>query len=132
MTHLAEKNSQPRAKITAIFGYHENIFIVLSKKHFENICFALSIKIMLFYLKATHCQGKNWSSFIHKLYKEKSIKRKIVNFQMRKKESTGWKVSRQLFNVLEFSVCASFSYTQNWNWLQCISLEKLGFKVYCY
>ena len=32
-------------------GYHETIFISLSKKHFKNICFALSIKIMSCYIK---------------------------------------------------------------------------------
>ena len=31
---------------------------------------------------------------------------------MRKNESTGWKVLKQLFNVLNFWVCPSFPYTQ--------------------
>ena len=73
--------------------------------------------------------------FIHKMYKEKFIKREIVNLQLRKYESTGWKVSKQLSNVLNFSVCASFPYTQNWNWLQWINLEKFDSIVHliaCY
>ena len=31
-----------------------------------------------------HCQGENSSILIHKMYKEKFIKWKIVNLQMRK------------------------------------------------
>ena len=34
-------------------------------------------------------QGKNLSISIYKMYKEKIIKRKIVNLHMRKSESTG-------------------------------------------
>ena len=46
---------------------------------------------------------------IHKMYKEKCIKKKIMNLQMRKNESTGWKVLKQLFNVLNLN---TKTYTQ--------------------
>ena len=49
--HFVEENSQSGAQITTNLGYHENVLVALPKKHFENICFALIIKIMLFYLK---------------------------------------------------------------------------------
>ena len=42
---------------------------------------------------------------------------------MRKNESTRWKVLKQLFNILNFWVCTSFPYTENWNWLQWKSLS---------
>ena len=42
----------------------------------------------------------------------------------------GWKVLKQPFNVLNFWVCASFLYTENWKWLQWMNLEKNGFIVH--
>ena len=47
--------------------------------------------------KARHYQGENSSNFIHKMYQEKIIKKKIVNLQMREKQ-----VLKQLFGVLNF------------------------------
>ena len=79
--------------------------------------------------KTAHCQGENSSTY-HNMYKEKIIKKKIKNLQMRKTELSGWKVIKQLFNVLHFWVYASFPYTPNWNWLQWISLEKFDFIVH--
>ena len=38
------------------------------------------------------CQGENPSIFIHKIYQEKIIKRKMVNLHMRKNVSTGGNV----------------------------------------
>ena len=78
--------------------------------------------------KTRHCQGENSSIIIHKMYKEKFIK--IVNLQIRKNESTGWKVLKQLFNFLNFWVCASFAYTQKWSWMQLLNLEKPDFIVH--
>ena len=45
----------------------------------------------------------------------------------RKNECTGL---NQLFNVLNFRVCALSPYTQNWNWLQWINLGKFDFIVH--
>ena len=52
-----------------------------------------------------------------------SIKSQIRLCDKLKILSTGWKVLKQPFNVLNFSVCTSFRYTEKWNWLQRIKLE---------
>ena len=49
---------------------------------------------------------------------------------MRKNELTGWKVLKQLFNVLNYWVCVSFPYIKNLKWLQWINLEKFDFNVH--
>ena len=36
--------------------------------------------------KTRYCQRENQSNFIHKMYKEIIVKRKIVNLKMRKNE----------------------------------------------
>ena len=46
-----EKNHKQELRSLQYLGYHKNVLIVLSKKCFKNICFALSIKNMLYYLK---------------------------------------------------------------------------------
>ena len=47
------------------------------------------------------------------MYKEKFIK--TVNLQIRKNQSAGSVVLKQPFDFLNFLVCASFPFTQNWN-----------------
>ena len=44
----------------------------------ENL-FLLTLSSIEIKHKATHCQGENSATFIHKMCKEKVIKRKIVN-----------------------------------------------------
>ena len=58
------------------------IFEVDFAKIKYNLClFAVSnLKIKL---KTRHCQKENSAIFIHKMYKEKIVKKKIVNLQMR-------------------------------------------------
>ena len=40
--------------------------------------------------------------FFNNMYKHKFIKKKIVNLQMKKNESEGWKVLKEIFDVLNF------------------------------
>ena len=54
-----------------------------------------------------HCQVENSSTFNQKMCKKEVIK--TVNLQMKINELTGQKVLKQLFNFLNFWVCASFS-----------------------
>ena len=74
----------------------------------HNRCFSLFIEDQIYVcflfldLKLRHYQGEYSPIFIHKMYKEKFSKRNIVNLQMRKNESTGRKVLKQLFHVLNF------------------------------
>ena len=95
-------------------------------------CFSLFIEDQIYVcslfldLKLRHYQGEYSSTFIPKMYEKKFSKRNIVNLQMRKNESTGRKVLKQLFHVLNFWMCLSFSFTQNWNWLQWINSENFG------
>ena len=71
--------------------------------------------------KTRHYQGENSSIFIYKTYKENFIKRKIVNLQMRKNKSTGWKVLKQLLQCFKFlRVCIIFLYTN----LELITTER--------
>ena len=71
--------------------------------------------------KTRPCQGENLPIFVHKMYKEKCVE--ILNLQMRKNESTGWKALKQTFKFLNFWVCAFISlYTK----LELIAMNKLG------
>ena len=49
--HLADKNSQPGAKINSIFRLPQKCLNRIIIKPFKNIWFSMSIKIMLCYLK---------------------------------------------------------------------------------
>ena len=40
------------------------------------------------------------------------------------------KIIQATFNILNFWVCVSFPYTENWNWLHWINLEKFDFIVH--
>ena len=104
-------------------------------KYFKDFVLKIKCNLCLFALswfeikhKTRHYQGQNSFIFTYKMCNEKIIKRKIVNLQMRKNKLAGWKVLKQFFNTylecLSFWVRASFPYTQNWNWLQWIKLEK--------
>ena len=73
------------------------------------VCFLIQFMFVLSWLeiknKTRHCKGENSYILIHKMYKEKFIK--IMSLLMRKNESTGWKVFKQIFSFLNFWVCAS-------------------------
>ena len=93
-------------RLNCIFWYLD----VFSKLVFS-VDFVLKIKYNLclfspFWLqinhKTRHCKGENSSIRIHKMYKEKFLKKKILNFQIRKNELVGWKVVKHLFNVSNF------------------------------
>ena len=71
-------------------------------------------------------QTQNSSTFIHKFYNKKLLKEKLWTCRWENMNPED-EVLKQLFNALNFWVCASFPYTENGNWSRWINLEKYDF-----
>ena len=107
-----------------LYSIMKMCFILLS--HFEVVkdfelfwstSHPLSVGLMLNYLRIFFQYSLFW-------IKKKEIWKRL--FEKLKDLSTGWKVLKEFFNVLNFWMCVSFPYTENWDWLQWINLEKFG------